>query len=82
MENYFNYFTEIEEYFQRRRGTLFTGVAPYRARERGVVMTTAMGRAGLSVIKAYQQRTWASGDYAVVAARIVLASEQIGRAHV
>ncbi len=22
MENYFNYFTEIEEHFQRRRGTL------------------------------------------------------------
>ena len=55
--------------------TLFTGVAPYRARERGVVMTTAMGVQALSVIKAYQQRTWASGNYAVVAARIVLASD-------
>jgi SAM-dependent methyltransferase len=39
-----------------------------------------MGRAGLSVIKAYQQRTWASGDYAVVAARIVLASELLADA--
>ena len=31
-------------------------------------MTTATARADLSVIKARQQRTWASGDYAVVAA--------------
>ena len=31
--------------------------------------------ADLSVIKARQQRTWASGDYAVVASRLVLVSE-------
>src|SRR5262249_12126524 len=35
---------------------------------------------GLSVIKARQQRTWASGDYAVVASRIVLASELLADA--
>jgi hypothetical protein len=38
-------------------------------------MTTATARADLSVIKARQQKTWASGDYAVIASRIVLASE-------
>ena len=38
-------------------------------------MTMATARADLSVIKARQQKTWASGDYAVVASRIVLASE-------
>ena len=37
-------------------------------------MTAATARADLSVIKARQRKTWASGDYAVVAARIVLAS--------
>ncbi|HSK25927.1 MAG TPA: class I SAM-dependent methyltransferase [Jiangellales bacterium] len=31
----------------------------------------------LSVVKARQQRTWASGDYAVVGSRIVLVSEQL-----
>lgn len=36
-------------------------------------MTTATARADLSVIKARQQKTWASGDYAVIASRIVLA---------
>ncbi|HUL25108.1 MAG TPA: hypothetical protein VLW44_04985 [Streptosporangiaceae bacterium] len=35
----------------------------------------ATARADLSVIKARQQRTWASGDPAVLASRIVLASE-------
>src|SRR6201985_2044558 len=43
-------------------------------------MTTAMGRADLSVIKTRQQRTWASGDYAVIASRIVLASELLADA--
>jgi len=43
-------------------------------------MTTATRRADLSVIKARQQRTWASGDYAVVASRIVLASELLADA--
>jgi ubiquinone/menaquinone biosynthesis C-methylase UbiE len=31
----------------------------------------------LSIIRARQQKTWASGDFAVVASRIVLASEQL-----
>ncbi len=43
-------------------------------------MTTEAARAGLSVIKARQQKTWASGDYAVVASRIVLASELLADA--
>ncbi len=43
-------------------------------------MTTAMARADLSVIKARQRKTWASGDYAVVASRIVLASELLADA--
>ena len=43
-------------------------------------MTTEAARAGLSVIKARQQKTWASGDYAVVASRIVLASELLAEA--
>jgi SAM-dependent methyltransferase len=43
-------------------------------------MTTATARADLPVIKARQQRTWASGDYAVVASRIVLASELLADA--
>jgi SAM-dependent methyltransferase len=38
-------------------------------------MTVTTARADLSVIKARQQKTWASGDFAVVASRIVLASE-------
>ena len=36
-------------------------------------MTTA--GADLSIIKARQQKTWASGDFAVVAGRIVVVSE-------
>jgi len=43
-------------------------------------MSTATARADLSVIKARQQKTWASGDYAVVASRIVLASELLADA--
>ncbi len=43
-------------------------------------MTTATARADLSIIKARQRKTWASGDYAVVAARIVLASELLADA--
>ena len=43
-------------------------------------MTTATARANLSVIKARQQKTWASGDYAVIASRIVLASELLADA--
>ena len=43
-------------------------------------MTTATGRADLSVIKARQQETWASGDYAVIASRIVLVSELLADA--
>ena len=43
-------------------------------------MTTATGRADLSVIKARQQKTWASGDYAVIASRIVLVSELLADA--
>ena len=43
-------------------------------------MTTATARADLSVVKARQQKTWASGDYAVIASRIVLASELLADA--
>jgi hypothetical protein len=43
-------------------------------------MTTATERADLSVIKARQQETWASGDYAVIASRIVLVSELLADA--
>jgi len=43
-------------------------------------MTMAAARADVSVIKARQQKTWASGDYAVVASRIVLASELLADA--
>jgi len=42
-------------------------------------MTTEAARAGLSVIKARQQKTWASGDYAVIASRIVLATCELSR---
>jgi ubiquinone/menaquinone biosynthesis C-methylase UbiE len=38
-------------------------------------MSSALTRADLSTVKARQQRTWASGDFAVVASRIVLVSE-------
>jgi SAM-dependent methyltransferase len=43
-------------------------------------MTSAAARADLSVIKARQQKTWASGDYAVIASRIVLVSELLADA--
>jgi ubiquinone/menaquinone biosynthesis C-methylase UbiE len=43
-------------------------------------MTTATARADLSVVKARQQRTWASGDDAVIASRIVLVSELLADA--
>ena len=43
-------------------------------------MTMATARADLSVIKARQQKTWASGDYAVVASRLVLVSELLADA--
>jgi ubiquinone/menaquinone biosynthesis C-methylase UbiE len=43
-------------------------------------MTMATARADLSVVKARQQKTWASGDYAVIASRIVLASELLADA--
>ena len=43
-------------------------------------MTTATARADLSVVKARQQKTWASGDYAVIASRIVLVSELLADA--
>jgi SAM-dependent methyltransferase len=43
-------------------------------------MTMTTARADLSVIKARQQKTWASGDFAVVASRIVLASELLADA--
>lgn len=43
-------------------------------------MTTATARADLPVIKARQQKPWASGDYAVVASRILLASELLADA--
>ena len=38
-------------------------------------MTVAATRPDLSTIKARQQKTWASGDFAMVASRIVLVSE-------
>ena len=40
-------------------------------------MTTAPTRPDLSSIKARQQLTWSSGNFSVVAARIVLVSEQL-----
>lgn len=40
-------------------------------------MSTAPTQPDLSIVKARQQKTWASGDFAVVASRIVLASEQL-----
>src|SRR5881227_3146417 len=39
--------------------------------------TTASARPDWSLVKQRQQQTWASGDYAVVAARIVLVAEQL-----
>ncbi|MEP7023148.1 MAG: class I SAM-dependent methyltransferase [Actinomycetota bacterium] len=43
-------------------------------------MATAPARVDLSIVKARQQKTWASGDFAVVATRIVLASELLADA--
>ena len=39
--------------------------------------TTTQARPDLAAVKARQQATWASGDYAVVASRIVLIAEQL-----
>lgn len=43
-------------------------------------MTVTATRPDLSVVKARQQKTWASGDFAVVASRIVLVSELLADA--
>lgn len=43
-------------------------------------MSLTSTRSDLSTVKARQQRTWASGDFAVVAGRIVLVSEQLADA--
>lgn len=43
-------------------------------------MTTTPTRPDLSTVKARQQKTWASGDYSVVASRIVLTSEHLADA--
>src|ERR1700722_20960018 len=43
-------------------------------------MTITTAGADLSIITARQQKTWASGDFAVVASRIVLASELLADA--
>jgi ubiquinone/menaquinone biosynthesis C-methylase UbiE len=40
-------------------------------------MTVLAGQVDLAAVKAKQQRTWASGDFSVVASRIVLVSEQL-----
>jgi ubiquinone/menaquinone biosynthesis C-methylase UbiE len=40
-------------------------------------MTTTPTRPDLSTVKARQQKTWSSGDYSVVASRIVLTSERL-----
>lgn len=42
--------------------------------------TTASSKPDLSLVKQRQQQTWASGDYAVVAARIVLVAELLADA--
>jgi SAM-dependent methyltransferase len=42
-----------------------------------MTMTTQTRQPDLSVVRARQQKTWASGDFAVIASRIVLASEQL-----
>jgi ubiquinone/menaquinone biosynthesis C-methylase UbiE len=39
--------------------------------------TTASSQLDLSLVKARQQQTWASGDYTAIASRIVLVSEQL-----
>jgi ubiquinone/menaquinone biosynthesis C-methylase UbiE len=43
-------------------------------------MDTATARADLTAIKERQRRTWASGDFAVIASRIVLVSELLADA--
>ena len=43
-------------------------------------MTTTATTPDLSAVKARQQRTWASGDFSVVAGRIVLVSERLAEA--
>jgi ubiquinone/menaquinone biosynthesis C-methylase UbiE len=43
-------------------------------------MTTTPTRPDLAAVKARQQKTWASGDFAVVASRIVLVSELLADA--
>jgi ubiquinone/menaquinone biosynthesis C-methylase UbiE len=40
-------------------------------------MSVATGQVDLALVKARQQKTWASGDFSVVASRIVLVSEQL-----
>jgi SAM-dependent methyltransferase len=40
-------------------------------------MTVTAGQADLATVKAKQQKTWSSGDFSVVASRIVLVSEQL-----
>src|SRR5438270_5994454 len=42
--------------------------------------TTASTQPDLSLVKARQQQTWASGDYSVIAPRIVLVSELLADA--
>ena len=46
----------------------------------GDKMTIAPSRPDLAAIKARQQKTWASGDFAVIASRIVLVSELLADA--
>jgi SAM-dependent methyltransferase len=43
-------------------------------------MTTTSAQPDLSLVKARQQQTWASGDYSVIAGRIVLVSELLADA--
>ena len=43
-------------------------------------MTVTTPQPDLSAVKARQQKTWASGDFAVIASRIVLASELLAEA--
>jgi ubiquinone/menaquinone biosynthesis C-methylase UbiE len=43
-------------------------------------MTTTTGRSDLALVKARQQHTWVSGDYTVVAAKILLVSELLAEA--
>src|SRR3954465_13372470 len=40
-------------------------------------MSVLAGQPALAAIKTRQQKTWASGDFSVVASRIVLVSEQL-----